>query len=94
MRISAFLLLRAAKQDFAFAVAGNGAAQVCQHLHTALNRRSGANQVKPFFKMREVGPVYALVFPAAQPRENGNVGDGVLVSGDEFATAQLPVITP
>ena len=83
--------MRFAKQNLALSVASDGAAQVGQHLDAALDCRASAHQIKPGLGIRVIGPVDAVVFPVTQPRENGNVGDAVLVAGDEFAARQLLV---
>ena len=39
--------------------------------------------------MRELGPVDTLIFPAAYPRKDGDVSNGVLVARHEFVCGQL-----
>ncbi len=88
---SAFLVLRVPEQDVACRVVCDRAAQLGQDLDAALHGRPGSDQVKPFFQVGVIGPGDAVVLPVAQPRENRDVGDGVLVAGDKLAGGQLLV---
>ena len=81
-RPSALLVLLAAEQQLARLVVGERLARVGQHLDAALDRRAGGDLVEPALQVRIVVPVDALVLPRAQPREDGDVGDGVLGPGD------------
>lgn len=85
------MILRLAKQDLAGLVAGDGAVQGGQCPDTALHGRPGSDDVNPFLEGRVVGPGDAMVFPVAQPREDGDVGNRVLVAGDGLAARQLLV---
>jgi hypothetical protein len=47
--------------------------------------------VEPALQVRKLVPVDALVLPAAQPREDGDVGNAVVGPRDVAVTGQLPV---
>ena len=54
-----------------------------------MHSRTFSDSVKPGFESWTVGPVNALVLPAAQPREDGHVGDGVFALGDAVLSLGL-----
>src|SRR5687768_9567578 len=89
--ILAALVLRLAEQDLAFLFAGDGPAQISQHLHAALYRRALGDLVEPDLQMRKVRQHDALVLPAAQPGEGGDVGDGILTATQPGALRQPPI---
>src|SRR5688572_17443326 len=60
-------------------------APVRQHLDAALDRGSRRNALAPALERRKVLDVHALALGRAQPREDGDVGDAVLVAGDPLA---------
>src|SRR5687768_9011939 len=60
---------------------GRLAAPVGEHLDAALDRGSRRDALAPALERRKVLDVHALAFGGAQPREDGHVGDRVLVAG-------------
>lgn len=67
----------------------DGRAQADENLNTALDRRESSYQVAPFFQMRIVRPVEALVFPSCAATEKWQDRRCVLIAGNELAAPEL-----
>jgi hypothetical protein len=74
---SAALVLRLAEQDLARLVVGDRLAQVASTCTPRCTAGRCGDGVEPGLQVRVLGQFDALVLPVAQPREGGDVGDGV-----------------